>query len=120
LVAFGLPVFAAVLLLYGDGPIAYSAAAIVIGASLGGEYDIIIYLTTRHFGLKRFGAIFATVLVFLTAATAMGPLTAGAIYDRFGSYEYYLWLTIPMVLASALLAGTLPKAPDEYNRGGAH
>ena len=120
LVAFGLPVFAAFLLLYGDGPLAYSLAAIVIGASLGGEYDIIIYLATRHFGLKRFGAIFATVLVFLTAATAMGPLTAGAIYDRFGSYEYYLWLTIPMVLASALLAGTLPKAPDEYNRGGAH
>jgi len=120
LVAFGLPVLAALLLLYGDGPLAYSAAAIVIGASLGGEYDIIIYLTTRHFGLKRFGAIFATVLVFLTAATATGPLTAGAIFDRFGSYEYYLWLTIPMVTISALLAGTLPKAPDEYNRGGGH
>lgn len=120
LVAFALPVFAAFLLLYGDGPLAYSAAAIVIGASLGGEYDIIIYLTTRHFGLKRFGAIFATVLVFLTAATATGPLTAGAIFDLFGSYEYYLWLTIPMVMASALLAGTLPRAPEEYNRGAAH
>ncbi len=120
LVAFGLPVLAALLLLYGDGPLAYSLAAIVIGASLGGEYDIIIYLTTRHFGLKRFGAIFATVLVFLTGATATGPLTAGAIFDRFGSYEYYLWLTIPMVACSALLAGTLPKAPEEYNRGGAH
>ncbi len=120
LIAFGLPVLAALLLLYGDGPIAYSAAAIVIGASLGGEYDIIIYLTTRHFGLKRFGAILSTVLVFLTAATATGPLTAGAIYDRFGSYDYYLWLTIPMVLVSSLLAGTLPKAPDEYNRSAGH
>jgi MFS family permease len=120
LVAFGLPVFAALLLLYGEGPLAYSAAAVVIGASLGGEYDIIIYLTTRHFGLKRFGAIFSTVLVFLTGATATGPLTAGAIYDRFGSYEYYLWLTIPVVLISSLLAGTLPKAPDEYNRGAGH
>ena len=37
LVAFGLPVLAALLLLYGDGPLAYSLAAIVIGASLGGE-----------------------------------------------------------------------------------
>jgi MFS family permease len=120
LVAFGLPVFAALLMIYGEGPLAYSAAAIIIGASLGGEYDIIIYLTTRHFGLKRFGAIFSTVLVFLTAATATGPLTAGAIYDRFGSYDYYLWLTIPMVLLSSLLAGTLPKAPDEYNRGAGH
>ncbi|MCB2049294.1 MAG: MFS transporter [Novosphingobium sp.] len=120
LVAFALPVFAALLLLFGDGPLAYSLAAIVIGASLGGEYDIIIYLTTRHFGLKRFGAIFATVLVFLTAATATGPLTAGAIYDHFGSYQYYLWLTIPMVLCSALLAGTLPRAPEEYNRGAGH
>jgi MFS family permease len=120
LVAFALPVFAALLLLYGDGPLAYSLAAIVIGASLGGEYDIVIYLTTRHFGLKRFGAIFATVLVFLTGATALGPLTAGAIFDRFGSYEYYLWLTIPMVMLSALLAGTLPSAPDKYNRGAGH
>jgi MFS family permease len=120
LIAFGLPVLAAFMLLYGDGPLTYAAAAIIIGASLGGEYDIIIYLATRHFGLKRFGAIFASVLVFLTAATATGPLTAGAIYDRFGTYEYYLWLTIPMVLVSALLAGTLPKAPEEYNRGAGH
>lgn len=120
LVAFGLPIFAALLLLFGDGPLAYSAAAVVIGASLGGEYDIIIYLTTRHFGLKRFGAILSTVMVFLAAATATGPLTAGAIFDRFGTYDYYLWLTIPMVLASALLAGTLPAAPEEYNRGSTH
>ena len=120
LVAFALPSLAGLLLIYGDGPLAYSLAAIVIGASLGGEYDIIIYLTTRHFGLKRFGAIFATVLVFLTAATATGPLTAGAIFDHFGSYEYYLWLTIPMVLIAALMVGTLPRAPDEYSRSGGH
>jgi MFS family permease len=120
LVAFGLPVLAGFLLLYGDGPLAYSAAAIIIGASLGGEYDIIIYLTTRHFGLKRFGAIFATVLVFLTAATATGPLTAGLIFDNTGNYDLYLWMTIPMVLVSALMVGTLPKAPAAYNPGGGH
>jgi MFS family permease len=120
LIAFGLPVLAGFLLLFGDGPLAYSAAAIIIGASLGGEYDIIIYLTTRHFGLKRFGAIFATVLVFLTAATATGPLIAGLIYDWTGNYDLYLWLTIPVILASALMVGTLPKAPTEYDRGTGH
>lgn len=116
LVTFALPSIAALLLIFGDGPIAYAAAAIVIGASLGGEFDIIIYLTTRHFGLKSFGVIFSTVLVFLTAATATGPLTAGAIFDNFGSYTNFLWLIVPMVLTASLLAGTLPRAPESFGR----
>jgi MFS family permease len=120
LVAFALPSIAALLLIYGDGPLAYAGAAIVIGASLGGEYDIIIYLATRHFGLKRFGLIFSTVLVFLTVATATGPLTAGAIYDRFGNYENFLWLIIPMVLVAALMVGTLPRATGDFDRAGSH
>lgn len=116
LFTFALPSIAALLLIFGDGPFAYAAAAIVIGASLGGEFDIIIYLTTRHFGLKSFGVIFSTVLVFLTAATATGPLTAGIIFDHFGSYTNYLWLIVPMVLTAALLAGTLPRAPESFGR----
>ncbi len=116
LVTFAFPSIAALLLIFGDGPLAYAAAAIVIGASLGGEFDIIIYLTTRHFGLKSFGLIFSTVLVFLTAATAAGPLTAGAIFDHFGSYTNFLWLIVPMVLCASLLAGTLPRAPDSFGR----
>ena len=116
LVAFALPAIAALLLIYGDNIVAYSAAAIVVGASLGAEFDIIIYLTTRQFGLKRFGIIFSTVLVFLTTATATGPVTAGAIFDHFGSYTNFLWLIIPMVLTASLLVGTLPPAPDHTNR----
>jgi len=119
LITFALPSLAALLLIFGDGPAAYAAAAIVIGASLGGEFDIIIYLTTRHFGLKSFGLIFSTVLVFLTAATATGPLTAGLIFDHFGTYNNFLWLIVPMVLTASLLAGTLPRAPESFGRDAA-
>jgi len=44
-------------LLSGGNPLAQSVAAIVIGLTLGPEIDVIVYLTTKHFGLKNFGTI---------------------------------------------------------------
>jgi MFS family permease len=112
LVGLSLPVISALLLLYGDGPVAYGAAAAIAGFSLGAELDILIYITSRHFGLKRFGTIFASVMVAMTVGTATGPLTAGFIFDRYGSYDNYLLMLIPMVVIAALSVGTLGKAPD--------
>jgi len=112
LFAFALPTITALCLLYGQSPLAYSVAAIVMGFSLGAELDVIIYLSTRHFGLRRFGIIFATTLLFLTTGTALGPVSAGAIFDNYGSYSVFLMMIIPMVLTGALLVGTMRRAPD--------
>jgi len=118
--AFMLPILAcALLLLRGENPAAQSAAAAVIGLTLGSEVDVIVYLTTRHFGLKNFGALYGGLLTALSIGTAAGPLAAAAIYDVKGSYELFLWLTTLSMGASALALATLPQPAFASGSGAA-
>lgn len=111
-VIFLLPIVAcALLLLAGADPLAQSFAAIVIGLTLGSEIDVIVYLTTKHFGLKNFGTIYGGLLTALSIGTAFGPLAAAAVYDHFGSYTPFLALTILFMACSSLALATLPPPP---------
>lgn len=114
LVGLSLPILSILLLLYGEGAMAWSAAAAIAGFSLGAELDVLIYLTSRHFGLKRFGTIFASIMMAMTAGTATGPLVAGSFFDTYGSYDNYLLIIIPMVVIAALSVGTLGPAPKDW------
>ena len=109
--AFILPIFAVLLLLSDGGMPAIILAAIIVGLSLGSELDVIIYLTTRHLGLKRLGVLFGTMLLFLSAGSALGPVTSGFIFDTFGSYYYFLLAMIPLVALGALIVSTLGPYP---------
>jgi MFS family permease len=113
--ALFLPAFAAALILNSHSATSLSCAAMLLGLSLGSEFDCLMYLATRHLGLKRFGMMFAVMLVFLSLGAATGPLTAGAIFDRTGSYHLYIWLLFPVVTVASLLIGFLgpyPKHPE--------
>lgn len=112
MIAFLLPVVSALLLLNSSGVLALSVAALVVGLSLGSELDVVLYLATRHLGLKRFGILFAMMLIFLAVGNALGPVYAGAIYDHFGSYSWFLWTIIPFVVTGAALMGSLGPPPD--------
>ena len=106
---FLLPMLACALLLTaGANPLAQSVAAAVIGLTLGSEVDVIVYLATRHFGLKHFGTLYGGLLTALSLGTAFGPLAAAAIHDRNGTYEPFLWLTILFMAGSSLALFTLP------------
>ena len=107
--AFLLPIVACALLIgAGDNPLAQSVAAAVVGLTLGSEVDVIVYLTTRHFGLKNFGTLYGGLLTALSLGTAFGPLAAAAVYDATGSYEPFLWLTVLAMASSALALASLP------------
>lgn len=109
---FLLPIIACLLLIFG-GPQSYSQsfAAFIIGLTLGSEIDVIVYLTTRHFGMKNFGAIYGGLLTALSIGTATGPLAAATVFDQFGSYEPFLTGTIVLMLFSSwALVGLTP--PD--------
>jgi MFS family permease len=107
---FLLPIGACLLLLFsGDRRIAQVVAAAVVGLTLGSEVDVIVYLTTRHFGLKNFGTLYGGLLTALSLGTAFGPLAAAAIYDRHGSYELFLMLTMICMGASGVALLTLPR-----------
>ena len=86
-------------------------AAIVIGLTLGSEIDVIVYLTTRHFGLRNFGAIYGGLLTALSLGTAFGPLAAATVFDYNQSYLPFLSLTIICMALSSLALLSLPN-PD--------
>lgn len=111
-VAFALPTLSAGLLLFGGGPLVLTIAALTIGFSLGSELDVTFYLATRYFGLKSYGVLMSAMMGFLAVGMALGPVTAGAIFDRTDSYSAFLWLTIPLVLVASLLVATLGRFPD--------
>lgn len=116
-VVFLLPVGGClVLLAAGHSYAAAAVAAGLIGLTLGAEVDVIVYLTTRHFGLKSFGALYGGLLAALSIGTSAGPLAASMVYDRFGNYEPFLWLTIAFMVASSLALITLPKPAFDAHR----
>ncbi len=101
----------ALLLMQGDDPVFQAIAAALLGLTVGGEIDIIAYLTTRQFGLKRYGAIYGSMTAAMNVGTATGGLTAGAIYDWQGSYDTFLVITIAAMLTSSLALVTIRKSP---------
>lgn len=111
-VAFLVPIVACVLLLTAPGDrLAQALAAAAVGLTVGAEVDVIAYLAARRFGLRSFGALYGVLQMALSLGTAFGPLVAGAVFDRSGSYAPFLMLTIALLAASALALATLGPAP---------
>lgn len=90
----------------GAGPM---LAAALIGLTLGAEIDVVVYILTRHFGLRSFGALYGALLTALSAGTAIGPLVAANVFDRSGSYDPFLWATVALMLASSAAIFSLPR-----------
>ncbi len=112
-VAFLIPVAAcALLLLDGANPISQSAAAAIIGLTLGSEVDVIAYLAARHFGLRNFGALYGALITALAIGTSLGPLVAAHVFDKYASYDPFLMLMMALTTISAVALVSLgsPKA----------
>jgi MFS family permease len=106
-----LPVIACVLLLLdGSSGTSQAAAAACIGLTVGSEIDVIAYLASQHFGLKKYGVLFGVITGALALGVALGPLAAGAIFDHFSSYSLFLDLTVCLMAVSgvALLSLSRP------------
>jgi MFS family permease len=107
---FLLPALASLLLIFaGNSMSVPGVAAILIGLTLGAEIDVIAYLTTKHFGLKSFGALYGGLLAALSIGTATGPLGAARIFDVYGNYTPFLWLALGFMIASSVVLISLPK-----------
>ncbi|UVO54262.1 MFS transporter [Sphingomonas sp. SUN039] len=117
-VVFLLPVGGCLILIAGGtSAIGTAAAAALIGLTLGAEVDVLVYLTARHFGLKNFGALYGGLLTALSIGTATGPLGASAVFDTYGNYTPFLWLTIAFMIASSLALVTLPRPTFDAAKG---
>jgi predicted MFS family arabinose efflux permease len=78
-------------------------AAIALGLTVGGEADVIVYLVTRHFGLRSFGTLMSACFASMAFGSAAGPYVAAMIFDGSGDYFPYIWLTVGLTTASAII-----------------
>jgi predicted MFS family arabinose efflux permease len=101
----------ALLLMDGGNPIVQMIAAALLGLTVGGEIDVIAYLTTRQFGLRSYGTIYGSMTAAMNIGTATGALLAGMVHDAQGSYATFLFITIVAMLTSSLALLTIRKSP---------
>jgi MFS family permease len=106
---FLLPLAISALLWNFDGSITIAVAAVMIlGFVSGADGDIIAYLISKGFDPGVFATIYSLMVAILSVSSSVGPIMSGAIYDQWGSYDYYFLAMIPMALVAATLVGTMP------------
>ncbi len=108
-----LPVISCLLLLGSPGSVPIAMlAAVVIGAALGSEVDVIAFLTAKQFGTLCYGTIFGVMSGLWAVATAIGPFLVNRSYDITGSYVTAIEVTIPLFFITSLLLFSLGKPRD--------
>ena len=77
-----LPIATALILMEPNVTLLSASLAIgFLGFSSGGQLEMLVYITARHFGLKAFGTIFGVIGGVLSLAIGIGPVIAGRVYD---------------------------------------
>lgn len=84
-------------------------AAFLIGFSLGAEVDLIAFLTSRYFGLRHYGFLYASVYACFWFGASLGPAIAGRLFDHYGDYELALVMVIALMVCGAAAAASLPR-----------
>ena len=85
------------LLLFNVGFAAGVVGVALCGIAFGIEIDLLAFLTSRYFGMRRFGSLMGLLQGVVTLCIGVGPIVVGFAYERLGSYEAVL----------PLLGGTL-------------
>lgn len=98
---------------------AAAMAALCIGFGVGSQSGALAYLSTRYFGLKKFGTIYGTIIGITTTGAAW-PALIGHVYDTTGTYQNFLQIAGPIYLVCALMVLTLGPYPDFGRREMAH
>jgi MFS family permease len=99
-----LPVVSCGLLMVSNPSVVMCLIAIsLVGVSSGAQLQLLVYLTTRHFGMRAFGTIFGFISCSLTFASGVGPILASRIYDTTGDYRLLLIAGIPLSIVASLV-----------------
>jgi predicted MFS family arabinose efflux permease len=109
---FALPIAAYLLLLKGGGSVAtLSLAVLIAGYASSATVTIITYLTSRYAGVRSFGSIYGVMSSCMGLGAGLGPLIAGSIFDRTGSYDGFLMTGMALAAIAALLVLRLGPYP---------
>ena len=82
------------------------AGIITLGLASGTEIDMIGFLTSRYFGMKRFGQLYGYLFASFVIGSAIGPFMMGLAFERLHSYEPALWTfgALMLIATTAILS----------------
>jgi MFS family permease len=92
-------------------------ATCLVGLSIGAEIDLLAYLTSRYFGLQRFGTFFGVMFAGFLLGAAPGPVVYGAVFDARGNYDLALAGAAGLLVVAALIMLTLPEYRSDHHAG---
>ena len=82
---------------------------LIFGVGIGAWLPIMSMMVSRIFGTGSYGLFFGAVTMVETIGQAVGPLVAGLLFDRTGSYHstftLYIILTVCSIPIAALIRG---------------
>ncbi len=61
-------------------------------------------IIANYFGSKNYASLFAVRSMIVTIIAALGPVLAGAWFDKFNSYSQVFWFYIGMCLIAGIAA----------------
>ena len=67
-------------------------ATIIMGLSVGAEFDLMAFIVSRYFGIRAFGALYGFILMFVNFANAAGMLLMGWCFQLKHSYVPMMWV----------------------------
>jgi MFS family permease len=96
-----------------------------IGLTTGAEIDIIGYMTSRYFGLRRFGQLYGYLFGVFLIGTGIGPIVMGAVHTGLHSYDcafyaFGMMLALATVFMLFLSRYTYPVREEEDLVDAAH
>ncbi|HEY6368020.1 MAG TPA: MFS transporter [Candidatus Binatia bacterium] len=84
----------------------------ILFTAIDASFPIVWATIGDFFGRKSFATIRGTMAFFYTWGSVLGPVTAGAVYDRSQSYVATLWGLCAILLLGAVLTALMIKPWD--------
>jgi MFS family permease len=101
------------------GPLSFgwaAAAVAMLGVSVGSEYDLMAYMTSRYFGMRAYSTIYGVLYGFYTIGAGFAPSIFGSSFDRTGSYGSVLLIAACLTLFGAALLLSLGRYPKQFTQ----
>jgi MFS family permease len=76
---------------------------ILCGLGVGGEVDLMAFMVSRYFGLRCFGAIYATMFTLFSLGVGLGPFLLGLSHDKLGSYVPMMMVNLGFIVVMCAL-----------------
>ena len=80
---------------------------LLFGIGMGAEFDVIPFLISRYFGLKKFGVIYGLNIATFSIGTGLGPAVMGFAYDNYGSYAVGIKISMFILIIGSILLSRL-------------